>query len=109
MPLAKRRVEAAGLPLPKVIIGASDVARGKPNPDCFQLGAERLGFSASDCLVFEDAPAGMQAGLSAGADVMLITGAHRAHVETQGPKIADYRGVAMLPTDDRQLQIVRVA
>ncbi|SIQ60212.1 sugar-phosphatase [Rhizobium sp. RU20A] len=108
MPLAKRRVEAAGLPLPKVIIGASDVANGKPFPDCFQLGAQRLGFSAANCLVFEDAPAGMRAGLSAGADVMLITGAHRAHVETTGPKIADYRGVAMLPADDGRLQVVRV-
>ena len=59
--LALRRLAAAGLPLPAVIVTAEDVKRGKPAPDGFLLAAKRLGFPISDCLVFEDAPAGIAA------------------------------------------------
>jgi hypothetical protein len=59
--LAARRLAAAGLPLPPLLISAEEAARGKPAPDCFLLAAERLGIGVKVCLVFEDAPAGMAA------------------------------------------------
>ena len=59
--LALRRLEAAGLPVPKHMVTGEDVKNGKPAPDCFLLGAEKLGQRPEDCLAFEDAPAGIQA------------------------------------------------
>lgn len=72
--LALRRIEAAGLPPPGVLIAAEDVRRGKPDPQGYLLGAEALGVDIRDCLVFEDTEAGLQAGRAAGADVIRILG-----------------------------------
>lgn len=74
--LALRRIEAAGLPLPDVLVTAEDVSRGKPAPDPFLLAARSLGVDARRCVVFEDAPAGIQAGLAAGARVIVVTATH---------------------------------
>ena len=76
--LAERRLEAAGLSVPRVIVTGDDVAIGKPDPQCFLLGAKRLGVPVADCLVFEDVEAGLRAGRAAGADVIAVTAAgHR--------------------------------
>ncbi|MFZ0269701.1 HAD-IA family hydrolase [Caulobacter sp.] len=91
--LALRRMAAAGLPLPAVLITAEDVARGKPEPDGYILAAERLGVAAGACLVFEDAPAGLLAGEAAGADVMVITATHRHPLATDHPVLTGYSDV----------------
>lgn len=49
------------------LVAWGDVARGKPAPDCYLLGADRIGVSAPDCLVFEDTASGIAAALAAGA------------------------------------------
>ena len=69
-PLAEVRLRAAGLPIPKKMITSSDVKIGKPHPEPYQKAAAILGFSASDCIVVEDAPAGVRAGKAAGARVI---------------------------------------
>lgn len=94
--LALRRIAAAGLPVPPLMIAAEDVVNGKPAPDCFLLAAARLGVPASDCLVFEDAPAGIAAAEAAGASVVVITATHAHPVETRHPGIADYDAVRPL-------------
>ena len=71
--LARLRLAAVGLPAPDVLIVAEEVPRGKPAPDGYQVGAKRLGFDPSECLVFEDAPAGVAAGKAAGARVLALT------------------------------------
>lgn len=91
--LALRRIEVAGLPMPKVVVTSEDVTRGKPNPDPFLLGAEKLGFKASDCVVFEDAPAGIRAGEASGAAVVVITHTHTHPLETGHPTVSGYNGV----------------
>lgn len=88
--LAERRLAAAGMPVPDLLVAAEDVAQGKPAPDCFLMAAERLGVAASDCLVFEDAPAGIRAAEAAGAGVVVVTATHREPVRTGHPAIADY-------------------
>ncbi|TGR94325.1 HAD-IA family hydrolase, partial [Mesorhizobium sp. M1C.F.Ca.ET.188.01.1.1] len=80
--LALARMKVAGIPVPAVLVAAEDVSRGKPAPDCFQLGARRLGFDARDCLVFEDAPAGIAAAEAAGASVMVINATHQHALQT---------------------------
>ena len=88
--LALRRLAAAGLPTPAVLVTAEDVERGKPAPDCFLLAAERLGQRIEDCLVFEDAPAGIQAAEAAGAAVAVVTVTHRHALDTSHPTITGY-------------------
>jgi len=69
-PLAEVRLRAAGLPIPKTMITSSDVKIGKPDPEPYLKAAAKLGFAASDCVVIEDAPAGIRAGKAAGARVI---------------------------------------
>jgi len=69
--LARARLEAAGIPIPQELVTAYDVQRGKPDPEPYLLGAKRLGFDIEDCVVFEDAASGIQAGLEAGAGLLI--------------------------------------
>jgi sugar-phosphatase len=94
LPLAERRLEAAGLPIPPRLVTAEDIARGKPAPDGFLLAAERLGYAPGDCLVFEDAPAGIAAGEAAGASVVVITATHAHPIETRHLSVAGYDGLS---------------
>ena len=88
--LALRRMHAAGLVPPAVMITAEDVASGKPDPACYLLGAQRLGVPIGECLVFEDAPVGIGAGEAAGADVLVVTSVHGEPMVTDHPTIASY-------------------
>ncbi|MBL5899358.1 sugar phosphatase [Lelliottia amnigena] len=72
IPVAHARHKAAGLPLPEVFVTAERVKRGKPEPDAFLLGAELLGLHPADCVVVEDAAAGVLAGLNAGSHVIAV-------------------------------------
>lgn len=82
VPIASARHKAGGLPVPKVFITAEQVVRGKPNPDAYLLGAQRLGLKPEDCVVVEDAPAGVLSGLAAGCRVIAV----KAPADT--PKLA---------------------
>ena len=73
--LALAKLAYASLPLPKYLIGADDVREGKPHPAPYQHGATLLGLSASDCIAFEDAGAGIASAHHAGAAVCLVTAA----------------------------------
>jgi sugar-phosphatase len=72
------RLAAAGLPIPERIISGDMVERGKPDPEPYRRGAELLGFRPEDCVVVEDAPSGVGAGLAAGARVLGVLGTHSA-------------------------------
>ncbi|MEZ0163836.1 HAD-IA family hydrolase [Kineococcus sp. LSe6-4] len=83
-PLADARRHAAGLAEPSVLVTFDDVVRGKPAPDCFLLGAQRLGLDPADCLVVEDAPAGLAAARAAGCATLAVRTTH-----PEGPLDAD--------------------
>ena len=68
--LAEVRLRAAGLPLPRKLITSNDIVYGKPHPEPYLKGAAVLGFPPADCIVLEDAPAGVRAGKTAGARVI---------------------------------------
>jgi sugar-phosphatase len=74
--LAKARLRAAGLPVPDVLVTADRLSRGKPDPEGYLLAARELGFEPAGCVVFEDAPAGVEAGRAAGMHVVGITTTH---------------------------------
>jgi mannitol-1-/sugar-/sorbitol-6-phosphatase len=71
-PLAELRLKAAGLPRPALFITSNDIKNGKPAPDPYRTAAERLGFPAAECIVVEDAPAGVVSGKAAGSRVIGI-------------------------------------
>jgi sugar-phosphatase len=71
--LAALRMRAAGLAMPSVIVAAEDVVQGKPAPEGYLLAAARLRVSPADCVVIEDTPAGIAAGLNAGASVIALS------------------------------------
>jgi sugar-phosphatase len=70
------RLQAAGLPVPERIIAGDMVQRGKPDPEPYRRGAELLGFAPADCVVVEDAPSGVGAGLAAGCRVLGVLTTH---------------------------------
>jgi mannitol-1-/sugar-/sorbitol-6-phosphatase len=72
IPVATARRAAAGLPQPEVFITAEQVEHGKPQPDAYLLGAERLGLAPQHCIVVEDAAAGILSGLAAGCQVIAV-------------------------------------
>jgi sugar-phosphatase len=71
-PLAQVRIRAAGLPSPRFLVTADDIRQGKPNPEPYLKAAELLGLEAEDCIVIEDAPAGIRAGKASGARVLAL-------------------------------------
>jgi sugar-phosphatase len=70
--LAEVRIRAAGLPFPEHLITSTDVQRGKPDPEPYIKAAQILGLATADCIVVEDAPAGIRAGNAAGARVLAL-------------------------------------
>ena len=70
------RLEAAKLPVPKLIISGEMVERGKPHPEPYRRGAELVHATPVSCLVVEDAPSGVQAGVAAGCTVLGVEGTH---------------------------------
>ncbi len=72
------RLRAARLPVPERIISGEMVERGKPDPEPYRRGAELIGAAAEECLVVEDAPTGVGAGVAAGCRVLGVLGTHSA-------------------------------
>ena len=93
--LAEIRVIAAGLPLPKVIVPIDEIRNGKPDPEGFIQAAEQLGVVPEECVVFEDTRPGIDAGLSAGMQVVGLLTTYSAQELRHRPLIRDFRGVAI--------------
>ncbi|KPG96843.1 glycerol-3-phosphatase [Pseudomonas sp. MYb2] len=103
--LALRRMAAAGIPAPAVMITAEDVQAGKPDPAGYLLAAKRLGLEARDCLIFEDATVGIQAAEAAGAPLMIITTTHQHALETAHATLASYAAVQVEIDSDGKLHL----
>jgi sugar-phosphatase len=74
--LARARLRRAGLPIPETLVSGDDVRRGKPAPEPYLMGAQRLGKAVERCAVIEDAPAGLEAARTAEMQVIGITTTH---------------------------------
>jgi mannitol-1-/sugar-/sorbitol-6-phosphatase len=104
--LAVRRMKAASLPTPPILISAEDVPNGKPAPDCFVGAALTLGVDPGDCLVWEDAPAGIAAGEAAGATVVVVEATHKNGGNDGRFRVPDYRGLVARAAADGMLRLV---
>jgi sugar-phosphatase len=76
--LATNRLPHCGLPVPDVLVTSDDVVNGKPDPEPYLKGAELFGLSPAECLVIEDAPAGIQSAHAGGLKVIAITSTYPA-------------------------------
>ncbi len=89
-PLAEARLRAAGLPDPPgVLVTAERTERVKPDPDPYLLGARELGVDPADCVVLEDAPAGVAAGRAAGMRVVAVRTGHDDSQLSQADEVVD--------------------
>lgn len=104
-PLAEVRLRATGMPVPARMVTASDITHGKPHPEPYLKGAAVLGVAAGDCVVFEDAPAGVRAGKAAGARVIAFrTLTDEAELKDAGADwvVDDCRSVSLASQPDSE-------
>ncbi|MFJ9817132.1 HAD family hydrolase [Streptomyces sp. NPDC101151] len=97
--LAEARLDAVGI-LPKTLIAADDITRGKPDPEPYLLAARQLGVDPARCVVFEDAPAGLQAGRAAGMTTVALATTHRAEELDADLVVRDLSALSALATDE---------
>ncbi len=76
--LARNRLQYCGLPVPEVLVTSDDVVNGKPHPEPYLKGAQQLGFRPGECLVLEDAPAGIQSARAGGMRVIGMASTYAA-------------------------------
>ncbi|WVQ82487.1 hypothetical protein IAT38_004616 [Cryptococcus sp. DSM 104549] len=84
---ATTAITSVDLPVPKNshLITADAVTRGKPHPEPYIMGAAALGLHPSECIVIEDAPTGVRAGVASGAQVIAVCTSHdRSKLEGLG-------------------------
>lgn len=94
--LAGLRLAAAGLTDLPAMVTADEITRGKPDPEPYLLGAQLLSVDPARCLVVEDAPAGLRAGLAAGAATLAVVTTNRREdlVELADVVVADLSQVS---------------
>ena len=97
--IARDRIVGVGLPAPAILIGADDVVEGKPSPEGYLRAADRLGVDVRRCVIFEDTPAGLQAGRAAGATVVGLLTTYPTLPECDA-LIRDLRAVQIAPAQD---------
>ncbi|MHC8338776.1 HAD-IA family hydrolase [Pseudomonas sp. HLT2-19-2] len=106
--LALRRMAAAGIPEPLVMVTAEDVSAGKPDPAGYRLAAERLGVKPADCLIFEDATVGILAAEAAGADLIVVTATHDHPLQTPHATLTSYEIVITLVDPDGHVRLQKI-
>ena len=85
--LATARLKLANLPTPNVLVSAEDVSKGKPDPEPYLMGAKLLGMKPAECLVVEDAPAGIRAAHGGGMKAIAITSTYPASELREGDAV----------------------
>jgi|SRR5579863_7380029 len=81
--LATGRLQFAGIPLPDIMVAADEVINGKPHPEPYLKGAELLGASPAECLVIEDAPAGIRSAHAGGMKVIALASTYPTSALTE--------------------------
>ncbi len=103
VPVATARIEAVGLPSPAVLVTGEQVASGKPDPAPYLLAAQRLGVPPEDCVVMEDAPAGLAAGQAAGCATIAVTTSHAVEELTGADHVARNPADLQLVADEQRV------
>lgn len=103
--LAKARMRAAGLVLPAVLVAAEDVEDGKPSPEGYLKASAELGVDIADCVVFEDAAAGIEAARASGAHTVVV-GKLRSPASEGLDRLSDFEDLSA--SYDAETQIIHL-
>jgi len=106
--LATNRLRYCGLPVPEVLVTSDDVTHGKPHPEPYLKGAELLGFLPAECLVIEDAPAGIQSARAGGMKVVGITSTYAANALEHADAVIGKLGQIQVTSDGAGRLVVDV-
>jgi mannitol-1-/sugar-/sorbitol-6-phosphatase len=106
--LATARLKLAGIPIPRVMVTAGDVADGKPHPEPYLKGAERLGISPADCLAIEDAPAGIRSAHAGGMKVIALASTYPASALGEADAVVEKLKQIQVAPDGARMLVVSV-
>ncbi|KAK9710863.1 DL-glycerol-3-phosphatase [Basidiobolus ranarum] len=87
--MAETRLKQMNLPIPEVFITADSVTHGKPHPEGYLAAAAKLGFKPEECIIFEDAPAGIEAGINGGIRSIATTTSYKPALLQRAVAIID--------------------
>jgi mannitol-1-/sugar-/sorbitol-6-phosphatase len=103
--VAEFRVRYTRLPTPSIMICAEEISRGKPDPEGYLTAAARLGRSTEDCIVIEDAPAGIEAAHNAGMRAIAIASTYPAHYLGEAAAVVEQLSDLTMVYDGEQILI----
>jgi sugar-phosphatase len=106
--LATKRLRLFGIPIPKVMVTADDVAKGKPDPAPYLRGAELLGVNPAECLVIEDAPAGIKSAHAGGMKVIGLTSTYPAAALSEADAVVKKLSQLQVAREDVRKIVVSV-
>jgi sugar-phosphatase len=106
--LANARLQLAGIPAPKVMITAEDVVNGKPHPEPYLKGAQGLGAAPEECLVIEDAPAGIRSAHAGGMRVIALTGSYPAAELSEADAVVENLAQIQIGREGTRKLVIRV-
>ncbi len=104
--LATARLKLAGIPIPRVMVTAGDVVDGKPHPEPYLKGAERLGINPAECLVIEDAPAGIRSAHAGGMKVIALTSTYPASALSEADAVVEKLKQIQVAPDGARMLVV---
>jgi mannitol-1-/sugar-/sorbitol-6-phosphatase len=107
--LATARLKLAGIPIPRVMVTAGDVVDGKPHPEPYLKGAERLGVNPAECLVIEDAPAGIRSAHAGGMKVIALASTYPASALSEADAVVSKLDQIQIARDGAGMLKVRLA
>jgi mannitol-1-/sugar-/sorbitol-6-phosphatase len=105
--VAETRLRATGLPVPRHLVAADEITRGKPDPEGYLRAAELLGMPAAACVVVEDAPAGAAAARAAGMGLVALTTTYDASVMAGADLVVPTLAEVEVVVRDAELVIAR--
>jgi len=106
--LATSRLRLAGLPLPKALVCGDEVSNGKPHPEPYLKGAQLLGVDPRECLVIEDAPAGIASGHAGGMRVIALASTYAPQELREADAVIERLSQIQVPLDPHLRLAVRV-
>jgi sugar-phosphatase len=107
--LASARLQLAGIPLPKVMVTAGDVVDGKPHPEPYLKGAQLLGVNAAECLVIEDAPAGIQSAHAGGMKAIALASTYAAAALSEADAVVQRLDQIRVGLDDKRMLAIHIS
>jgi mannitol-1-/sugar-/sorbitol-6-phosphatase len=107
--VAEFRLRLVGIPIPRVMVCGDEITRGKPDPEGYLQAAKRLGRSPEDCLVIEDASAGIEAARAAQMRVIAVAGTYPPEQLTAADAVVAKLGDLAVQTDRDELRVTTAA